>query len=289
MIRANGSLLFLRSDEVVGIALSVDRTYFGGQLAWGEGVTDDWDARQLSFKPRVGSTHIRRQDDGRRWLVQIGDMEWLALHAQIHRLQRVQSHLQLWGLRCLLLRLRSSHVHLLELICDALHTLLTRSLVALLRRLVSCLWSAILWLTVRLLRLTIGWLLWLLHIRITVLRLLRHTIRRLLCLLLGVAICCWRRLPLARIRRAARLLPTKSGIRACTKLVCLPSVAVPLLLGLHRRRLLVGIVVAVCGTVLVLVRHFQTLEGFSGQAVDAGVDGTRAARLWWLLLARCAL
>lgn len=38
---ANGSLLFLSSEEVVGIALSVDRTYLGGQFACGEGVTED--------------------------------------------------------------------------------------------------------------------------------------------------------------------------------------------------------------------------------------------------------
>ena len=39
---ANGIFDFLRSEAVVGIALRVDRTYFGGQLAKGEGVTDDY-------------------------------------------------------------------------------------------------------------------------------------------------------------------------------------------------------------------------------------------------------
>lgn len=41
MINANGSLLFLRREDVAGIALRVDRTYLGGQLACGEGVTED--------------------------------------------------------------------------------------------------------------------------------------------------------------------------------------------------------------------------------------------------------
>jgi hypothetical protein len=36
---ANGSFDFLSSECVVGIALSVERTYFGGQFAVGEGVT----------------------------------------------------------------------------------------------------------------------------------------------------------------------------------------------------------------------------------------------------------
>lgn len=38
---ANGSFDFLRREDVVGMALSVDRTYFGEQLACGDGVTDD--------------------------------------------------------------------------------------------------------------------------------------------------------------------------------------------------------------------------------------------------------
>jgi hypothetical protein len=41
MTRANGNFDFLRSECVVGMALSVDRTYFGGQFASGEGVTLD--------------------------------------------------------------------------------------------------------------------------------------------------------------------------------------------------------------------------------------------------------
>lgn len=39
MMRANGSLDFFRSEWFVGTALIVDRTYFGGQFASGEGVT----------------------------------------------------------------------------------------------------------------------------------------------------------------------------------------------------------------------------------------------------------
>ena len=39
MTRANGSFDFLSKEWVVGMALRVDRTYFGGQFASGEGVT----------------------------------------------------------------------------------------------------------------------------------------------------------------------------------------------------------------------------------------------------------
>lgn len=42
MIKANGSFDFLRREWVVGTALSVDRTYLGGQFASGEGVTLDY-------------------------------------------------------------------------------------------------------------------------------------------------------------------------------------------------------------------------------------------------------
>jgi hypothetical protein len=41
MTRANGSFDFLRRECVVGTALRVDRTYFGGQFASREGVTLD--------------------------------------------------------------------------------------------------------------------------------------------------------------------------------------------------------------------------------------------------------
>ena len=42
MTSAKGSFDFLRSECVVGTALRVERTYFGGQLASGEGVTLDF-------------------------------------------------------------------------------------------------------------------------------------------------------------------------------------------------------------------------------------------------------
>lgn len=42
MTRAKGSFDFFNSELVVGTALSVERTYLGGQLASGEGVTLDW-------------------------------------------------------------------------------------------------------------------------------------------------------------------------------------------------------------------------------------------------------
>lgn len=41
MTRANGKRDFLRREYVVGTAFKVDRTYFGGQLALGDGVTLD--------------------------------------------------------------------------------------------------------------------------------------------------------------------------------------------------------------------------------------------------------
>lgn len=40
--RANGSFDFLSKECVVGTALRVARTYFGGQFASGEGVTLDY-------------------------------------------------------------------------------------------------------------------------------------------------------------------------------------------------------------------------------------------------------
>ena len=41
IMSAKGSLLFFSRLDVVGIALSVDLTYLGGQLACGDGVTED--------------------------------------------------------------------------------------------------------------------------------------------------------------------------------------------------------------------------------------------------------
>ena len=41
MYNAKGNRDFLRSEYVVGTAFSVERTYFGGQLACSDGVTLD--------------------------------------------------------------------------------------------------------------------------------------------------------------------------------------------------------------------------------------------------------
>lgn len=49
MIRAKGSLDFLRREAVVGIALSVLRTYLGGQFACGDGVTEDYGKVRLAY------------------------------------------------------------------------------------------------------------------------------------------------------------------------------------------------------------------------------------------------
>ena len=46
MTSANGRRDFFSKEWVVGTALSVDRMYFGGQLAFGEGVTLDYDHNQ---------------------------------------------------------------------------------------------------------------------------------------------------------------------------------------------------------------------------------------------------
>ena len=106
------------------MALSVDRTYLEGQLAWGEGVTDDYYTISSCKQAQRNATHVWGQNDSRRRLIQICDMERLSLHTQIHRLQRIQSHLLL--LRLLwLLRGLPSHVHLLELVGHTLHAWLT--------------------------------------------------------------------------------------------------------------------------------------------------------------------
>ena len=42
MTNAKGSFDFFKREYVVGTALRVDRTYLGGQFAWGEGVTLDY-------------------------------------------------------------------------------------------------------------------------------------------------------------------------------------------------------------------------------------------------------
>jgi hypothetical protein len=67
MTRANGSFDFLRRECVVGIALRVERTYFGGQFASGEGVTLDLRLvlASQSFARKL-ATYVRRQNNGRR-------------------------------------------------------------------------------------------------------------------------------------------------------------------------------------------------------------------------------
>lgn len=110
-------------------------------------------------------TYVWRQDNRRRRLVQVADMEWLALHADIGRNQRVQplSGLRnlLW-LRCCSL---STHAHLRELLGYALYTRSSRllrvaglrSLIAhrlavsgltVCRRLLSSCWIDVTWLSV---------------------------------------------------------------------------------------------------------------------------------------------
>jgi len=42
MMSANGNFDFFRSELLVGTAFNVDRTYLGGQLACGDGVTLDY-------------------------------------------------------------------------------------------------------------------------------------------------------------------------------------------------------------------------------------------------------
>jgi hypothetical protein len=57
MTRANGSFDFLRSECVVGMAFRVERTYFGGQFASGDGVTLDCDKKSASIFYMQG-THL---------------------------------------------------------------------------------------------------------------------------------------------------------------------------------------------------------------------------------------
>jgi hypothetical protein len=54
---ANGSFDFFKSECVVGTALRVDRTYFGGQLASGEGVTLDLNSVSTSLTETGKNLH----------------------------------------------------------------------------------------------------------------------------------------------------------------------------------------------------------------------------------------
>jgi hypothetical protein len=60
MTRAKGNLDFFSKECVVGTAFSVDRTYFGGQFASGEGVTLDLKSLALEVCCNEVKTHIRR-------------------------------------------------------------------------------------------------------------------------------------------------------------------------------------------------------------------------------------
>ena len=73
MTSAKGNFDFFRRECVVGTAFSVDRTYFGGQLAVGEGVTLD-----LKF---VNSLNRYTWDDCLHW--QVGQLLEVADPAQI--------------------------------------------------------------------------------------------------------------------------------------------------------------------------------------------------------------
>jgi hypothetical protein len=86
MTSANGSLLFLRSEAVAGIAFKVERIYFGLTLACGEGVTEDFQSLSAPSMKRVRYAYICGKDD--RWwrLVKVRNMEGLALQADVDRL-----------------------------------------------------------------------------------------------------------------------------------------------------------------------------------------------------------
>ena len=62
MTRANGSFDFFRVEYVCGTQFNVDRTYFGGQLAVGEGVTELCKCISLGY---AGSSVIWRTLGGR--------------------------------------------------------------------------------------------------------------------------------------------------------------------------------------------------------------------------------
>ena len=156
-------------------------------------------------------------------------MKRLALHADIHGLQRIQSHLAL-----LLRRLAcywcwpTSNAHLLELLCCLLHPLLTWRRITCLWRLIPALRLSIWWLSIcrlgRLRRLA-------LVVPIAILRLLRHPIRRLLrlrllCSRVSIARRLWCR---SWILSTSRLLTTECRICTCSKLVCLSGISTLLL------------------------------------------------------------
>ena len=200
------------------------------------------------------NTYVRRQDDRRRRLIQIADVEWLALHADIGRNQRVQP---LGGLRNRLRRLRrlSSHSHLRELLGHALYAGLDRC--GLLRvsrvgrvvaRLAVCCRLAI----CRLLRRR-----WVYVTRLTVCWLLRHTVGRLLCLLTWVSKCAC---GCGRWLTAWRGGGSQTSICARAKVECLSGVCSLLLAtscGCSSLLLCAILLLAVLLAVLVRVGHVE--------------------------------
>ena len=61
--KAKGNLDFLRSEWVVGTVLSVDRTNFGGQLAYGEGVA------LVYARSAASSVHLRGSESHIGWQI----------------------------------------------------------------------------------------------------------------------------------------------------------------------------------------------------------------------------
>jgi len=59
MTSASGSLLFLSNECVVGMALTVDRTYFGAQFASGEGVTLEFGGKIMGGGGRSNSETLK--------------------------------------------------------------------------------------------------------------------------------------------------------------------------------------------------------------------------------------
>lgn len=211
------------------MAFSVLRTYLGGQLARGEGVTEDcaYRVRGGCISGDLERTHIRREDYRRRRLVKVCHMERLALHAEVNGLQRIEAHLLRRRLRGLL----AANCHLRE----RLEWWLWLSWIAGSRRLIPSLRRAILWLSaVR------GLGRRRLHVRIAILRLVRHAVCRLLllvCLLRArVSVSAHRLRRGARVLAASRLLPSQCRIWAGSKFIRLARIRPLLLAGLRGRR-----------------------------------------------------
>ena len=131
------------------------------------------------------------------------------MHADVYRLKRIQTKLAWHRLR----RLLSTYRHLRELLLHLLLYRLRLRWVALTRWLVPALWRRILWLAVcRLGCLVLHMCRLILQVRVCVLRLLWHAVRRLLqllrLLLAGVAITS------PGLRWRARILTTSSLLSA---------------------------------------------------------------------------